>query len=82
MRVNTISAGPFASRAASAIGIIERMVEYCAANAPLAEPLQPADVAHVAAFLASPLGAGITGTTLYVDKGYHTMGMTVAEPPS
>jgi enoyl-[acyl-carrier protein] reductase I len=82
VRVNTISAGPLASRAASAIGIIERMVEYCAANAPLPQPLQPADVAHVAAFLASPLGAGITGTTLYVDKGYHAMGMTVAERPS
>ncbi|HXC25445.1 MAG TPA: enoyl-[acyl-carrier-protein] reductase, partial [Gemmatimonadaceae bacterium] len=38
-RVNTISAGPFASRAASAIGIIEQMVEYCAANAPLTTPL-------------------------------------------
>ena len=35
VRVNTISAGPLASRAASAIGIIEKMVEYCAANSPL-----------------------------------------------
>ena len=32
---------------------------------------------HAAAFLASPLSAGITGTTLYVDKGYHVMGMPV-----
>jgi enoyl-[acyl-carrier protein] reductase I len=77
IRVNTISAGPYASRAASAIGIIDRMVEYCAANSPLPEPLTAAEVGHAAAFLCSPLGAGITGTTLYVDKGYHTMGMAV-----
>ena len=76
VRVNTISAGPYASRAASAIGIIDKMVEYCARNTPLPEPVQAEDVGHVAAFLASPLAAGITGTTLYVDKGYHVMGMT------
>src|SRR5580704_6712073 len=75
VRVNTISAGPLASRAASAIGIIERMVEYCAANTPLPEALDAKEVGHVAAFLASPLGSGITGTTVYVDKGYHVMGM-------
>jgi enoyl-[acyl-carrier protein] reductase I len=75
VRVNTISAGPLASRAASAIGIIERMVEYCAANTPLPEALDAGEVGNVAAFLASPLGSGITGTTVYVDKGYHVMGM-------
>src|ERR687884_1208997 len=58
-RVNTISAGPLASRAASAIGIIDRMVEYCADNSPLAEPVTAADVGRAAAFLASPLAAGI-----------------------
>jgi len=75
VRVNTISAGPWASRAASAIGIIERMVEYVAKTAPLTSPLEPADVGNVAAFLCSPLAGGITGTTVYVDKGYHSMGM-------
>lgn len=82
VRVNAISAGPWASRAASAIGIIERMVEYCAANSPLAEPLQPEDVGRTAAFLSSDLAAGITGTIVYVDKGYHAMGMSVTETPS
>jgi enoyl-[acyl-carrier protein] reductase I len=77
VRVNTISAGPYASRAASAIGIIDKMVEYCAKNTPLAEPLQASEVGNVAAFLASPLASGITGATVYVDKGYHSMGMTV-----
>jgi enoyl-[acyl-carrier protein] reductase I len=77
VRINTISAGPWASRAASAIGIIERMMDYVAKNAPLTTPLDPADVGNVAAFLCSPLAGGITGTTVYVDKGYHAMGMGV-----
>ena len=77
VRVNTISAGPYASRAASAIGIIDRMVEYCAKNTPLAEALEAEEVGRVAAFLASPLASGITGSTVYVDKGYHAMGMAV-----
>jgi len=77
LRINTISAGPFASRAASAIGIIDRMVEYCAANSPLPKALTAGEVGTAAAFLSSPLASGITGTTVYVDKGYHTMGMAV-----
>jgi Enoyl-[acyl-carrier-protein] reductase (NADH) len=76
-RVNTISAGPLASRAASAIGIIEKMVEYVSANAPLTEKLTADDVGRAAAFLSSPLASGITGNTVYVDKGYHAMGMAV-----
>src|SRR5438067_118538 len=78
VRVNTISAGPLASRAASAIGKIEKMVDYYAANAPLPEPLTAREVATTAAFLASSLGSGITGATIYVDKGYHAMGAAVA----
>jgi enoyl-[acyl-carrier protein] reductase I len=76
-RVNTISAGPLASRAASAIGIIEKMVEYVAVNAPLTERLTADEVGRAAAFLSSPLASAITGTTVYVDKGYHAMGMAV-----
>lgn len=79
IRVNTISAGPLASRAASAIGIIEKMVGYVSANAPLTEPLTAPEVGKVAAFLASPLASGITGTVVYVDKGYHAMGMAVPD---
>ena len=75
VRVNTISAGPLASRAASAIGIIERMVEYAARSTPLPEPTRADEVGATAAFLASDLGRGITGATVYVDKGYHAMGM-------
>jgi len=75
LRVNTISAGPLASRAASAIGIIERMVEYAAKTSPLTKPLDAMEVGTAAAFLCSPLASGITGATIYVDKGYHSMGM-------
>ena len=75
LRINCISAGPLASRAASAIGEIDRMVEFVARNAPLAEPLKPGEVGQAAAFLCSSLASGITGTVLYVDKGYHAMGM-------
>jgi enoyl-[acyl-carrier protein] reductase I len=79
VRVNTISAGPLASRAASAIGIIEKMVAYCAQNSPLTDPLEATEVGNAAAFLSSPLASGITGTTVYVDKGYHAMGMAVQD---
>jgi len=78
-RVNTISAGPLASRAASAIGIIERMVDYVSATAPLQEKLMPGEVGEVAAFLCSPLAGAITGNTVYVDKGYHVMGMGIPD---
>ncbi len=75
IRVNTISAGPLASRAAKAIGTIEIMVDYYKKNSALPECNTAADVGHTAAFVCSALGAGITGTTMYVDKGYHSMGM-------
>jgi enoyl-[acyl-carrier protein] reductase I len=77
VRVNTVSAGPYASRAASAIGIIQKMVQYVSANAPLTDMLTADEVGAATAFLCSPLASGITGTTLYVDKGYHAMGMAV-----
>lgn len=80
VRVNVLSAGPWASRAASAIGFIHEMVQYCAVNSPLPQAITAADVGNAAAFLCSPLAAGITGTTLYVDKGYHAMGKAVANP--
>ncbi len=78
IRVNTISAGPLASRAAKAIGTIDRMVEYYEANAALPASNSADDVGHAAAFLCSPLAAAVTGETLHVDMGYHAMGM-VAE---
>ena len=78
IRVNTISAGPLASRAASAIGLVDRLLEYYRLNSPLSEDLSAREVATATAFLCSPLASGITGVTLYVDKGYHAMGMAVS----
>jgi enoyl-[acyl-carrier protein] reductase I len=76
-RVNTISAGAFASRAASAIGFIGEMIDYSRRNTPLGEDLTGQEVGATAAFLSSPLASGITGTTVYVDKGYAAMGIAV-----
>ena len=79
-RVNVISAGPYASRAASAIGFIGKMIAHAQRNAPLPEPLSAREVGDAAAFLLSPLASGITGHVLYVDKGYHAMGSPVELP--
>jgi len=76
-RVNVISAGPYASRAASAIGFIGDMIDYAKRNAPLPEELTAEEVGATAAFLSSPLASGITGTVVYVDKGFAAMGMAV-----
>jgi enoyl-[acyl-carrier protein] reductase I len=72
-RVNSISAGPYASRAASAIGFIAKIIAYYEQSGPLAETLDATEVGSAAAFLASPLGTGITGAVIHVDKGYHAM---------
>ncbi len=79
VRINAISAGPWASRAASAIGFIQTMIEYTAANSPLPRPIDAADVGHAAAFLCSPLASAITGSVVYVDNGFRAMGMAVPE---
>ncbi len=80
VRVNTISAGPYASRAATAIGYIRTMLRYYRENSAIVRDLDAEDVGHVAAFLASSLGTGITGTVIYVDNGYHAMGMPQLTP--
>ena len=73
--MNVISAGLLASRAATAIGDIQKPIERYRRLAPLPEALVASEVALAAAFLCSPLASGITGTTLHVDKGYHVMGV-------
>ena len=82
VRINAISAGPWASRAASAIGFIDTMIKYTAANSPLPRPIDAGDVGHAAAFLCSPLASAITGSVVYVDNGFHAMGMAVPGKPS
>ncbi|HLX62560.1 MAG TPA: enoyl-[acyl-carrier-protein] reductase [Planctomycetota bacterium] len=77
VRINCISAGPLASRAAKAIGTIEVMVDYYKKNAARSEAMKAEEVGHTAAFLCSPLASAITGTLIHVDHGYHSMGMAV-----
>lgn len=75
IRVNLISAGPYASRAARSIrpGEFEKSVEYAAQRSPLPRPITPEQVADATLFLCSPLSAGVTGHVLYVDNGYNVM---------
>lgn len=80
IRVNTISAGVYPSRAARAIGFTSQMLNYVAANAPLTKELEAIDVGYTAAFLLSPLAVAITGVTLYVDNGMHAMGISMDSP--
>ncbi len=75
IRVNIISAGPYASRAASAIGDIDQMINYAAERSPLPRPITPEEVGNATTFLCSPLASGITGHVLYVDCGYNVMGV-------
>jgi enoyl-[acyl-carrier protein] reductase I len=79
-RVNVISAGPHASRAAQAIGPIELVIDYTTQAAPLTTAITAQEVGATAAFLSSPLASGITGTVVYVDKGYSTIGLGVTPP--
>ncbi|MBN9520903.1 SDR family oxidoreductase [bacterium] len=76
VRVNLISAGPYASRAARSIrpGEFEKSIEHAAAHSPLRRPIDPQEVANATLFLCSPLASAVTGHVLYVDCGYHAMG--------
>jgi enoyl-[acyl-carrier protein] reductase I len=74
VRVNSISAGPWASRAASAIGFIGKMIEHNEKNSPLPQSISSTEVGATGAFLCSPLAAGITGEVVHVDKGFNVMG--------
>src|SRR5437660_179013 len=71
IRVNIISAGPYASRAASAIGDIDQMIAHAASASPLPRGISAEEVANTTAFLCSPLASAITAQVLYVDCGYN-----------
>ena len=79
VRVNTISAGPLASRAATAIGFIDDMIDYCSGQ--LAAPRRAHRARRSApprrSFWSARSRAASRDTTLYVDKGYHAMGVAV-----
>jgi enoyl-[acyl-carrier protein] reductase I len=75
IRVNSISAGPIKTLAASGIGEFKMFLDYVEKNAPLRRNVSIDDVGNTAAFLGSPLARGITGENIYVDSGYFITGM-------
>ena len=75
IRVNAISAGPIKTAAARGIPGFGEMHKLATERAPLKTPTDPKQVAAAAVFLASDGASGITGDTLFVDSGYHVMGM-------
>ncbi|MDH5190691.1 MAG: enoyl-ACP reductase [Gammaproteobacteria bacterium] len=76
IRCNAISAGPIRTLAASGIGNFKKMLDYGERNSPLRRNVSIDDVGNAGAFLCSDLAAGITGEILYVDAGYHMVGMS------
>lgn len=75
IRVNLISAGPYKSRAASAITDMDASIAYAAQHSPLPRGIEAEEVANATVFLCSPLASAITGHVLYVDCGYNIMGV-------
>ena len=73
IRVNAISPGPIPTRAASGLSDFDALVADSAARAPMRGPLTIDDVGPLCAFLASDGARAITGSTLYVDGGYHIL---------
>lgn len=76
IRVNCISAGPIKTLAAAGIGGMRIMLHYMEKTAPLRRGVTIEEVGNTAAFLCSDLASGITGETVYVDGGYHVIGMS------
>ena len=75
IRVNAISAGPIQTLAARGVSGLSTMMKHHAERAPLRRNVDPREVGNTAAFLCSALSSGITGETIYVDCGYHIMGI-------
>lgn len=74
IRVNAISAGPQKTLAASAVGDIDKMIDYTGKVAPMKRNIEGGDVGGSSVYLLSDLSSGVTGEVLHVDNGYSTMG--------
>jgi enoyl-[acyl-carrier protein] reductase I len=75
IRVNAISAGPIKTASARGIPGFSSMQGEAADRSPLGKVFGPEHVAGTAVFLASDASAGITGDVIFVDGGYHAMGL-------
>jgi enoyl-[acyl-carrier protein] reductase I len=75
IRVNAISAGPIKTLASSAVGGISNMIKLHTERAPLRKAVDIDEVGDAALFLISPMSRGITGEVIYVDGGYHILGV-------
>jgi len=75
IRVNAVSAGPVRTLAARSIAGFPTMEAIIEERSPLHRPIDADDVGAAAAYLLSDDAKNVTGTTLYVDSGYHAMGM-------
>ncbi|MBX3070415.1 MAG: enoyl-ACP reductase [Thermomicrobiales bacterium] len=75
IRVNAISAGPIKTAAARGIPGLTDMVKYFQQVAPIGAPFGAKNVADTALFLASDLSSAISGETIFVDNGFHAVGM-------
>jgi enoyl-[acyl-carrier protein] reductase I len=79
IRVNTISAGPIRTLAASGVPGFRKMYREFKKVAPLKEDISIDDVGNAAVWLASDLSSKTTGEVLFVDSGYNILGLTVPE---
>lgn len=76
-RINAISAGPVRTVAARSIPGFMKMYKNAAEATPLGKNVTQEDVGNLGLFLLSPMAGGITGETIYVDAGFHVMGMSL-----
>jgi len=79
IRVNSISAGPQKTLAASVIGDIDSMIEFSSKVSPLKRNVEGSDVGKTTLYLISDLASGVTGETIHVDCGYSIMGAPPAD---
>jgi enoyl-[acyl-carrier protein] reductase I len=81
IRVNSISAGPIKTLAASGVGDFRYILKWNEYNSPLRRTVSTAEVGSAALFLLSDLGKAVTGECLHVDAGYHIIGMKAPDAP-
>lgn len=75
IRVNAISAGPIKTLASSAVKGVSNLRSDLEEKAPLRRNVTIEEVGDVGLFLASPLSRAVTGETIYVDSGFHIIGV-------